>query len=128
MTSIGLLIHRKMKSFLSEDDIKFINSSNLYEYINSYRDQPNQVFVSQSTNNNIDNSCLLSLGRYSDDGFISSIKIKLDLIVHNNEHSCTPLLSKESEIIPLLLASSVPVVEFSFKAWLISCKLKLKSV
>ena len=106
-----IVIHPKDEVFfLSEDDIKFINSSNLYEYINSYRDQPNQVFVSQSTNNNIDNSCLLSLGRYSDDGFISSIKIKLDLIVHNIEHSCTPLLSEESEIIPLLLASSVPVV------------------
>ena len=97
--------------FLSNNDISFLNSKNLYDYVvNLLNGSSIFSLQEESTGDRIDNSCLSALGRYSDENFVQSIKIKLDLFAKNEEINCTSLLIKEPRIIPVLLAAGVPVV------------------
>lgn len=108
---------------ISHDEIKFLNSSilkNLFLKENyfsesiqkmQFSDQLNMMPVYETESFNEDDiSCLTLVRSFGGQNFIEASSLKLRTVSEKNDNTCTDFLNDYPEIMPYLIASSVPVL------------------
>ena len=124
LISIDLTLEERFKDFslepkdniyfLSYDDIEFINSKAVIDYL---KIDP-ATFFSQINSSNEDNSnsyqedfsCLSSLKNFGDDSFASKAVLKLNLINDYDLQTCTSIFNENPEILPYIIEQSIPIL------------------
>jgi len=115
----------------SMDDIQYIQSKEVFNYLNSKLSYNNSDQLDGDRTNNAKlevpliesselrsssrkleeyNPCLTSLDSLTVNPISDLIEAKLKLFPSNNSSNCTPFLETYSELIPILLINSVPVL------------------
>ena len=117
--------------FFSWDDISFLNSQKLLAHVSQLTNKgpinniqaatsnfnlthsSNQDFQNNSiteTYSKNDESCLSSMSKYSDKNYLVSMLIKLSSIESKSLSNCSSMLNKNPDLLPILLANSVPAI------------------
>jgi len=113
--------------FFSQDDISFINSKQVLDYLQNKPNvdpvddkktfvdsqkllsaQANSSFPHESNFNSLEN-CLTHLKQFGGDDFIQSSISKLELFKAESDQECPEILSQNPDLTPILLNAAVPV-------------------
>lgn len=113
--------------FFSQDDISFINSKQVLDYLQnnlgidpvdsqkiladsskSLLTQANSSFPYEGNSNSLEN-CFTYLKQFGGDDFIQSSTAKLELFNTESEQECPEILNQNPDLTPVLLNASVPV-------------------
>ena len=95
----------------SNQDIDFLNSQTLKNYINSSLNYPEYAskYLADSNNNFSEIECLSSIDSFGSKVFLNSFKLKSSFLSSNNLNYCTTILSDNPELTPILINNSVIV-------------------